>query len=200
MSDLPDDATSLLAAVSSGDQEAKKKLFSILYAELHQLAHFAMRKEPSKSVMQTTALIHEAYIRLVNSKEIRFQNRAHFLKVAVKAMRRLLVDQARKRMAAKRGGKKSPRSLESVMEPDRNLAVGNIPFEKLDLLDKALRKLEAQEDNKRRCMILELHYFAGLTHDQTAEVLEISKATVRRELDFIKVLIFHEMQKEDGDD
>lgn len=200
MTELPEDATLLLNAISSGDQEAWKKLFSILYAELHQLAHFAIAAEPNKSVLQTTALIHEAFIRLVHSKDVRFQNRTHFLKVAAKAMRRMLVDQARKRRAIKRGGAKAPKSLDILPEPSENLAIANIPFDKLEQLDKALKKLEEDEKNKRRCTILELHYFAGSTYDQIAELLGISKATVRRDLEFIKVWLFQEMQRIDLDD
>ncbi len=198
MNGKQNDVTSMLTAISAGDHAAKKKLFSLLYKELHNLAHAAMRREHPGNILQTTALIHETYIRLVKNKNFRMKNRSHFFTVAAKAMRRILVDVARARRAAKRGGGRMTVSLEKTEEPEEKPALPESPFKNLEMLDRALKKLEKDEDNQRRCTILELHFFAGLTIQQTAEVLGISARTVKRDWEFVKVWLYQELKKSES--
>lgn len=195
MSGIPEDATSLLGAASCGDQAARKKLFSVLYEELHSLAHATMNKENPGHILQTTALIHETYLRLVKSDEVSWRDRAHFFTVAARAMRRILVSEARSRRAAKRGDGQKPVSLDKLEEMAPGSAPSILPFELFEELDTALDKLDAGEDQSRMCTIVELRFFAGLTHEQVAEVLGVSKGTVRRDWEFAKVWL-HQAMKE----
>jgi len=191
------DATVLLSAISAGDQSAKNKLFGILYKELHALSHKAMRKENAGHILQTTALINEAYLKLVKNSEARWRNRSHFFSVAARAMRHILVSEARSRRAAKRGHGKRPVPLHTVGEPGGR-GGGQLQFEDLEALDRALDSLAADKKNSRMMTVLELHFFAGLTQAETAEVLGVSKGTVRRDWDFAKVWLYQAMNKAEG--
>jgi RNA polymerase sigma factor (TIGR02999 family) len=193
MPDLPQNATQLLAAVSSGDESAKNKLFAVVYGELHRMAHRAMRGENPRHTLQTTALVHEAYIRLVPGKEARWQDRGHFFSVAAKAMRRILAGEARKKRAAKRGSGQRPVTLDRLGEPGADQTPEGIPMEDLEMLDLALDKLGEQEGSERLCTMVELRFFVGLTLDQTAEVLGVSKATVKRDWEFTRAWLYKEM-------
>jgi RNA polymerase sigma factor (TIGR02999 family) len=164
--------TQLLIQWRNGDQEALNELLPQVYSELRRLANYYLRQERPGHTLQPTALIHEVYLRLVDEKEVDWQNRAHFFGIAVVRMRHILVEYARSRQAAKRGGGEYRLSLNE----------GNEKAEKADVnllaLDDALQRLEALDPHKVR--IVELRYFGGLTIEETAEVLRISPATVKR--------------------
>jgi RNA polymerase sigma factor (TIGR02999 family) len=193
------DVTLLLDAFSGGDGTAEERLFSIIYDKLHVLAHMAMRKEAPGQVLQTTALVNEAYIKLVQNKEFRWNNRSHFFALAARAMRRILIGEARKRKAAKRGSGKPPWSLEEAGDLLQDDSGRGDTLEYLVRLDKALDKLRSVEQHKRKCTIVECRFFVGLTLDQTAEALGISRATVSREWEYAKVLLFRELKGASGD-
>jgi len=167
------DVTRLLLAWRQGDAVALDQLLPLVYAELHRLAHRRMRAERSGQSLQTTALVHEAYIRLVDGTRVPWANRAHFFAVCARLMRRILIDRARARASRKRGG-----------------AVYRLPFQdwlgaqsppSVDLLalDEALTRLAAGDPRKGQ--VVELRYFGGLTADETAAVLGVSPETVNRD-------------------
>ena len=172
----PSDVTRLLRQWGDGDQEALNRLMPLMYGELRRLAHQRLRRGESDRSLNTTALVHDAYLKLVDVRESRFQDRAHFLAMASRVMRRLLVDQARARHAAKRGG-----SADAV-ELDEALQVSDGQGEALVGLDEALQRLEVIDP--RQGQIVEQRYFGGLTLEETAEALGVSLATVKRELRF----------------
>ena len=165
--------TKLLEEWNSGDREALDKLMPLIYEELRKMARRYMHQQNPGHTLQTTALIHEAYLRLVKQKEKHFQNRAHFFGVAAQAMRHILVDYARERHTAKRGGGARPISLEeaALVTPER---AGD-----LVAFDDALKELESL--SKRQSRVVELRYFGGLSVDETAAVLEVSPDTVMRD-------------------
>ena len=154
-----ENVTVLLRAVIAGDRDAGNRLFSVLYRELHSLAHAAMREEHPGHILQTTALVHEAYIRLVQDKDERWENRTHFFSTSARAMRRILVEEARNRKAAKRGHGLNPVSLDELRDQARDAASAEDPFEELEALDKALDNLEAHAGHKRKCTVVKLHPF-----------------------------------------
>ncbi|MFH1998198.1 MAG: ECF-type sigma factor [Planctomycetota bacterium] len=188
--DIPD----LLKAISRGDPAAKSALFSVLYKELHAMAHKAMMKEYEGITLQTTALVHETYMSLVKNKGSQWQNPAHFYSVAARVMRFILVDEARKRKALKRKAQRKTLRLNEAEVPDKDDARG----EYLEELDRALEKLARQHE--RQCTIVELRFFAGLTLEKTAEVLNLSKATVKRDWDFTKNWLRRELNISDADE
>jgi RNA polymerase sigma factor (TIGR02999 family) len=167
------DVTSLLLAWSEGDPGAFTELVPRVYAELHRLAHHYMRGERRDATLQTTALVNEAYLRLVDTSRIRWESRSHFLAVAAQAMRRILVDAARAREADKRGGSAPHVAIDDVpdaaAEPSRSLVA----------LDEALNALAALDERKSR--VVELRYFGGLSVAETAAVLHVSPETVHRD-------------------
>lgn len=165
--------TKLLEQWNNGDREALDKLMPLIYEELRKMARRYMRQQNPGHTLQTTALIHEAYLRMVKQKEKHFQNRTHFFGVAAQAMRHILVDYARERHTAKRGGGARPISLEeaALVSPER--AVELINF------DEALNELEKL--SKRQSRVVELRYFGGLSVEETATVLEVSPETVMRD-------------------
>lgn len=165
--------TELLARWRDGDKEALDELVPQVYSELHRLANHYLRQERADHTLQPTALVHEAYLRLVDDREIDWQNRAHFFGIAAVRMRHILVEHARSRKAAKRGGGDYKVSL---TEADRRAERRDV---NLLALDDALRKLEVLDPQKVR--VVELRYFGGMTIEETAEVLKVSPATVKRE-------------------
>lgn len=179
------DVTSLLAAWSEGDEAALAALVPRVYAELHRLAHHYMRAERPGRTLQTTALVHEAYLRLVDTRRIRWESRTHFLGVAAQAMRRILVDAARARQAGKRGGAVTRVSLDEVplTAPGRGAA--------LVALDDALTALADVDPRKSR--VVELRYFGGLTAAETAAVLNVSPETVQRDWRVAKAWLLREL-------
>jgi RNA polymerase sigma-70 factor, ECF subfamily len=168
------DVTKLLKAWGSGDQEALNALLPAVYCEVRKLAQSYLRRERPDHTLQPTALVNEAYMRLVDQREVRWQNRAHFFGIAAQMMRRVLVDHARAHQAEKRGSGEVPVLLDEalgVAAADRGLDVV--------ALDEALKGLA--ELDSRQARIVELRFFGGLSIEETAEVTELSPATVKRE-------------------
>ncbi len=170
--------TQLLLEWRDGDPEALDRLTPIVYEELRRLAHRWMRKESASDVLQTTALVHEAYLRLVG-ENVSWEGRDHFFAVAATVMRRILVEFARRRQAQKRGGGVEPLPLDEVRGGSW-ATVTATPDVEILALDEALRQLSAHDARKGR--IVELHFFGGLTIPETAHVIGVSHATVERDL------------------
>jgi RNA polymerase sigma factor (TIGR02999 family) len=169
----PDGGVSrLLTAWSAGEPGADERLFSTIYAELRKLASSHRRGESPAHTLQTTALVHEAYLRLNGQREVAWKNRGHFFALASQAMRRILVDHARRRKAAKRGGALAPSPRDSIV-----VAVAG-PID-LVVLDVALEKLERVDPQEAK--VVELRFFAGLTVPEVAAALGVSRATVERD-------------------
>jgi RNA polymerase sigma-70 factor, ECF subfamily len=185
------DVTSLLKQLAHGDQEAADELIPVIYQELHRLAVGHLRHEPPNHTLQPTALVHEAYIKLVAQRNVDWQSRSHFFAVASKLMRRILVDYARRQLRAKRGGKPTKLSLDEILlvSPDRP--------DKMLALDQCLTRLEKLDDRQSR--IVELRYFGGLTVEEAAEVLGVSTTTVRREWTSAKAWLYGELKERHGD-
>jgi RNA polymerase sigma factor (TIGR02999 family) len=182
----PQDVTRLLVAWQDGNQQAFDDLIPLVYQELRRIAARARRRERAGHTLQTTDLVHEAYLRLVDQREVRWQNRAHFFAIAAQAMRRILIDRARRRLAAKRGG-----GIETVSLAD----VGDWPaVARLDVLalDEALTRLAAFDPGQSR--IVELLCFGGLTVGEAAEVEHLSERTVHREWKVAKAWLYRAMQ------
>lgn len=180
--DSPQNVTQLLNAWRDGDDEALEKLIPLVYEELHRLAARYMRRERPGHTLQTTALVNEAYCRLIDQKEA-WQNRAHFYGIAAQLMRRILVDHARSRLREKRGGAAQKISL------DDTALVAESQSSQLLLLDDALKRLAELDPKKSR--IVELKFFGGLTIDEMAELEELSKRTVEREWRKAKAWLYH---------
>jgi len=185
-----EEVTGLLQAWSGGDQDALEKLMPLVYAELHRLAKRYMGREHVGRTLQTSALVNEAYLRLVDAHGVRWQNRAHFFAVAAQAMRRVLVEHARSRQYAKRGGTAQRISLDDVaVLTDQQAA-------ELVALDDALTSLEALDARKAR--IVELRYIGGLSIEESAETLGVSTATVERDWRSAKAWLYRAIsQKKD---
>jgi len=180
--------TQLLIAWRDGDETALTRLIPLVYEELHRLAHHYMRRERPGHTLQTTALVNEAYIRLVDHKGMRWQNRAHFYAVAAQAMRRILVDHARSRDCAKRGGGANLVELEEAATVVQRQAAD------LVALDDALSELAALDP--RKSQIVEMRYFGGMSVEETAEVLRVSPVTVMREWSTAKAWLLRAMSPE----
>jgi RNA polymerase sigma factor (TIGR02999 family) len=179
--------TELLRNWSDGDKQAQEKLFQVVYNELHRQAARYLRHEQPGLSLQTTDLIHEAYLRLINQQHVEWQNRLHFFAIAAKVMRRILVDHARSRRAAKRGGSAIRLPLEEAM------AV--LPGQDLDFvaLDEALARLS--EIDVQQSQIVELRFFSGLSVEQTAKVLDVSERTVKRDWNVAKAWLRRELRR-----
>ena len=173
MSADSENVTQLLQDWSQGNQQALEELLPLIYNELRHLAHNFLYRERPGHTLQTTALVHEAYLKLIDQKDARWQNRSHFFAIAAQAMRRILVDSARRHAAMKRGGPQEKLSLDEA--PDVSLE----PNTKLLALDEALKALAEIDPQQGR--IVELRYFGGLTIEETAEVMKSSPATIKRE-------------------
>jgi len=169
----PTEFTELLVRWRGGDKTALDQMTPVVYEELRKLARFFLSNERSDHTLQPTALVHEAYVRLVDQHSVDWKNRAHFLAVAASMMRRILINHARDRVAAKREGFANALSLED--------ALGVFTNPRIDLLElnHALDDLTALDPQQGR--VVELRYFGGLTIEETAEVMQISPATVKRE-------------------
>jgi RNA polymerase sigma factor (TIGR02999 family) len=187
MSPAPSQAavTQLLIGWSNGDEQALERLIPLVYGELRRLAGRYVRRERPDHTLQSTALVHEAWMKLIDQRSVHWQNRAHFFGVAAQLIRRILVDYARHRYAAKRGGHAYKLSLEDLVEMPKQ--------QDLDLvaLDDALEGLAVVDPHQAR--LVELRYFAGLSIDETAEVLHVSPATVKREWVSAKAWLYREM-------
>jgi RNA polymerase sigma-70 factor (ECF subfamily) len=168
----PSHVTSLLAAARAGKAEALDALLPVVYDELRRVARAYLRRERPGQTLQATALVHEAYLRLMREQHVAWQNRAHFCAIAASSMRQILVERARARKAAKRGGQWARLSL------DEALIAADDPAVDVEALDQALERLAARDADQAR--LVELRYFGGLTIEETAEVLGVSPATVKR--------------------
>ena len=184
----PSNVTQLLASWSSGDQAALDALTPLVHQELHRLAARHMAGERPGHILQPTALVNEAYLRLIDWKDVRWQNRAHFFAVAAQIMRRVLVDAARTRDRAKRG-----RGLLHVsLSEAADLPAGHLsPSIDLVALDDALKTLEGL--NARQSRVIELRFFGGLSLDEVAHVLDVSVGTVRRDWSLAQAWLFREL-------
>jgi RNA polymerase sigma factor (TIGR02999 family) len=183
----PQDVSRLLIAWSNGDEEAHEQLMPLVYEELRRLAHRHLGRERAGHTLQTTALVHEAYLRLVDQKEVRWQNRTHFFAVAAQMMRRILVDYARSRRFAKRGGGAQQVSLDEAM------VVSNERAADVVALDEALNALAEFDERKSR--MVELRFFGGLSIEETAEVLKVSPGTVMRDWTLTKAWLQRELRR-----
>jgi RNA polymerase sigma factor (TIGR02999 family) len=179
------DVTRLLVQWRSGDQSALEALTPLVYDELRRLARSYLRRENPGHTLEGTALVHEAYMRLVQQRDVQWRNRNHFYALAAELIRRILVDHARAKVAAKRGSNSVKLSLDEAVAPAEERDVNLIA------LDDALVALASVD--KQQSRIIELRYFAGLTIEQTAEVLAISPATVKREWTVAKAFLKREM-------
>ena len=190
MSGAPPNITQLLGAWRDGNRTARDELISAVYAELRRLAHHHLRKERAGHTLQTTALVHDAYLQLVDQRYIRWQNRAHFFGIAAHLMRRILVGYARRRAALKRGGK----DLQVPLDPELASALGrDVAVVALDDALTALAMLDSQQSR-----VVELRFFAGLSVDETAHVLGVSPRTVKREWRMAKAWLQRELDGGQG--
>ena len=181
------EVTQLLQAWGDGDERALEKLTPLVYGELHQLAQRYMAGEASGHILQTTALVHEVYLRLVDFREISWQNRAYFFGVCARLMRQILVDFARSRRRLKRGGESPQVSLDEALVVSREAPTN------LLALDEALNALAALEP--RKSQVVELRFFGGLSVEETAEVLRVSEETVLRDWRLAKSWLLREMSE-----
>jgi RNA polymerase sigma factor (TIGR02999 family) len=177
--------TALLAEYRSGDREAGKQLAVVVYQELRRIAQYYLQQERSDHTLQATALVHEAYVRLFSGGDCAWRDRTHFFNVAARQMRRLLIDYARAEQAEKRYGGKLKVSLEVLT------GVADERDEDLIALDEALGRLEALYPRASRAV--ELRFFGGLTEKETADVLEISTATLKRDWDFARAWLYRQI-------
>lgn len=183
-----EEITRLLLAWGAGDKAALDELMPLVYGELRKLARGFMRNQPADHTLQTTALVNEAYLRLIDSSRVNWQNRTHFFAISAQLMRRILVDFARKRNSLKRGGEAQK------VELDEALAVASDRKTDLVALDDALKNLA--ELSPRQSQVVELRYFGGLSEEEIAEHLEISVRTVRRDWSVARAWLFRRMRNE----
>ena len=178
------DVTRLLAEWAKGDQQALEELTPLVYRELRQLAASCLRRERQDHTLQPTALVHEAYLRLVGQKHPSWQSRSHFFGVAARLMRQVLVDHARKKRAGKRAGQRVTFAESVSFQPERS--------RDLVALDSGLNALEKLDP--RKCKAIELRYFGGLSMDEIAQTLDVSPVTVRRELRMAEAWLHHQIE------
>src|SRR5438034_522739 len=191
-SPLQEEVTQLLKDWSGGDEGALGKLIPLVQPELHRLAHHYMSREHAGYTLQTTALLNEAYLQLINDPKRNWQNRTHFMAAAAQLMRRIIVDYARERRSLKRGGGALKVSLDEAALVTRSRP------EELLALDEALERLGVQDPRKRQ--IVELRYFGGLTVEETAEFLKLSHRTVKREWRIAKAWLYRALSGEEPDE
>ena len=191
MDQSPHDVTQMLHDWSEGDRGAAERLMPLVYDELRKLARDYLRRERADHTLQPTALVNEAYLKLVDQTRVNWQNRSHFFGIAAQIMRRILVDHARSHAAEKRGGLRHKLSLDEA---------NVLPAERaLDLieLDDALRRLS--EVFPRKGQVIELRFFGGLSVEETAHVLGVSDKTVMREWQSAKLWLYRELDREGGE-
>ena len=185
------EVTQLLIAWSDGNEDALAQLMPLVYKELHRLAHRHLGRERAGHTLQTTALVHEAYMRLIDQNEVQWQNRAHFFAIAAQTMRRILVEYARARHYAKRGGGAQQVSLDEAM------VVSQERVAEVVALDEALQSLA--KFDQRKSQMVELRFFGGLSKEETAEVLGVSPGTVMRDWTLAKTWLQREINKRGQD-
>ena len=183
----PQEITQLLVAWSQGDQAALETLTPLVYQELHRLAHRYLGRERPGHTLQTTALVHEAYLRLIDRQQVEWQNRAHFFAISAQLMRRILVDFARTRRYRKRGGGAQQVTFDeaAVVAPERSAD--------FIALDDALMELSKLDERQAR--VVELRFFGGLTIEETAEVLKVAPITVRRDWSLAQPWLLRELRR-----
>ena len=182
----PRTATGLLLKWGQGDETALDRLIPLVQRELHQIARRCMAGERAGHSLQATALVNEAYLRLINAKDVAWHDRAHFLAVAARVMRRILVDHARARQYQKRGGDAARVTL------DEALVVASEPDQDFVALDEALTALAAVD--ARKSQVVEMRFFGGLTIEETAEALQVSRDTVKRDWKMAKLWLLRELR------
>jgi RNA polymerase sigma factor (TIGR02999 family) len=180
------EVTELLRQWRGGDKEALDKVTPLVYDELHRLAHRYISRERPGHTLQTTALVNEAYLRLVEPKDVEWESRAHFFAVSAQVMRHILVDYARQHASAKRGG-----SFQKV-QLDGDLTVSRERAAELVALDEAMQALH--EIHPRRSKVVELRYFGGLNNREASEVLKVSEATIERDWRFARAWLYRELR------
>jgi len=183
--------TSLLRGWQNGDQDAQEKVIRIVYDELRRIAGNFLRNERNNNTLQPTALVNEAFIRLVDQKNIEYEDRNHFMGIAARLMRQILIEYLRKKKALKRGGPERNLFLDEVQELEDKKPLDLIK------LDEALQELENIDPNK--CRIVELRFFTGLTLEETAKVMKISHARVKREWTMAKAWLYRYISGDCGD-
>jgi RNA polymerase sigma factor (TIGR02999 family) len=184
----PNQVTELLARWSQGEEAAREKLVPLVYDELRRVARRCLAGQPQDQTLQSTALVHEAYLRLVGRSEVHWQNRVHFFAVAARLMRGILVDHARMRHAAKRGGSNLTLTLDDALAPPKQRALD------LVALDDALNALATLDPKQGQ--LVELRFFAGLSIEDTSHVMGLSPATVKREWATARAWLYREMNRE----
>ena len=177
--------TQLLKEIQSGDKAALDQMLPLVYGELKKLASYQLRRERSNHTLQPTALVHEAYMRLINQREVDWRDRAHFFGLASQMMRRILVNHALANKAEKRGGSEVILSLDEVLNFSAQPGVD------ITLLDDALNRLERIDPQQSK--IIELRFFGGLTVEEVAEVLNISSSTIKREWRIAKAWLYEQL-------
>jgi RNA polymerase sigma-70 factor, ECF subfamily len=187
MSSSPGEITQILARIRAGERGAEERLIPLVYDELRRMAAHYMRLERSGHTLQSTALVHEAYVRLLGEGDIQWENHSHFFGVAAQMMRRILVDYARARKAEKRGGPLPTLSLEEATP------LPAVVSPEILALDEALSRLEQRD--ARQCRIVELLFFGGLSEAEAATVLGISARTVRRDWTVAKAWLYQQVSK-----
>jgi RNA polymerase sigma factor (TIGR02999 family) len=179
------DVTRILNAIEQGDAKAADKLLPLVYEELRRLAAYKMSKESPGHTLQATALVHEAYIRLVGSEAQNWNSRTHFFAAAAEAMRRILIDNARRKQRLKRGG------VQQKVDIDDSEITIEAPSEDLIALDEALTKLASTD--KMKADLVKLRYFAGLTLEQAADILGLSKTTAKRHWTYARAWLYRQI-------
>jgi len=187
--DMP--ITQILRAIQEDQKGSTDTLLPMVYKELRKLAHARMSKTPQGQTLQPTALVHEAYLRLVGNQDSNWEGRNHFFAAAVRAMRNILVDQARRKASVKHGGKLNRHEYLG------NTPVIQPPMEDMLELDEAIKRLEAVDPRKGK--IINLRYFAGFTTEETAAAMDLSVATIKREWQFIKRWLYDELSESNVD-
>lgn len=185
------EVTRLLAVAKSGDRGANDELFAMVYHELRRIARHQLGRELPNGTLYTTALVHEAYLKLAGQKAIEFEDRAHFFGIVARAMRQVLVDHARARKADKRGGGVRPTNLTGHDPGFR------IPVEEMIALDTALDELGALDERLRQ--VVEYRFFGGLANSEIAELLKITERTVERDWAKARAWLHRELDRKDGD-
>jgi RNA polymerase sigma factor (TIGR02999 family) len=181
------DVTRILDAIQHGDPKAAQELLPLVYEELRRLARARMAAQPPGQTLQATALVHEAWLRLAGSDRQQWEGRGHFFAAAAEAMRHILVDRARRKKRMKHGGGRPAASVDEIE------IAATADDEKLLLVHEALEKLALEDP--LRAEVVKLHFFVGLTHAESAEVLQISEKTVRRHWNFARIWLFQNIRE-----
>jgi RNA polymerase sigma factor (TIGR02999 family) len=181
------EATRILDAISEGDPKAAEELLPLVYEELRRLAAHKMANEAPGQTLQPTALVHEAWLRLIGNEKVRWDGRAHFFGAAAEAMRRILIENARRKKALRHGGGQERVDIQEVDIPDRG------KDEEVLAVNEALEKLAAND--KQKAELVKLRYFAGLTIGQAAELLDISEATAKRHWTYARAWLYREIER-----